>query len=418
MQRLLASGCLLLLGLTLSLSFAQVSYVKQNGSKPEDTHGASRFLHYLPKDIPIDVFVSPPDVEGGDVLRQQVVAAFEAWQQAVPDLVQFRLVDSPDEGTLKVTWTPFDDGRVGSYQYVYTVESDDIYRFRTSEILLDPRHSTEDAFRYALLEVGHALGLLGRSPFEGDAMSADPSGVVSERDIATLRALYNRSSGSVVGGDDSPPSVDASPTDTGQVEAEQEVVSTEQEVAETVSEEGSASVGVRVASGEDDAEEDGAGRVNRSSKALDLTVDPSRESDQLVGLRFANVELPAGARVTSSYLQFTVANDGDEPTSLEIRAEAIGNAPAFAGKSSNLSSRVQTSASVAWSPEAWSVVGESGALQRTPDLAAVIQEVVDRPDWQSGNALAILIEGSGRRVAESYDGDAAAAPLLHIEYSQ
>ena len=34
---------------------------------------------------------------------------------------------------------------------------------------------------------------------------------------------------------------------------------------------------------------------------------------------------------------------------------------------------------------------------------------------QSGNALLILISGDGDRVAESFDGDAAGAPLLHVE---
>ena len=58
----------------------------------------------------------------------------------------------------------------------------------------------------------------------------------------------------------------------------------------------------------------------------------------------------------------------------------------------------------------------AGPEQRTPDLAAVLQEIVDHPGWAAGNALAILITGSGERVAESYNGLPAAAPLLHVEY--
>jgi hypothetical protein len=41
---------------------------------------------------------------------------------------------------------------------------------------------------------------------------------------------------------------------------------------------------------------------------------------------------------------------------------------------------------------------------------------VDRPGWSSGNALAIIITGSGKRVAESFNGDANGAPLLHLRY--
>jgi hypothetical protein len=51
------------------------------------------------------------------------------------------------------------------------------------------------------------------------------------------------------------------------------------------------------------------------------------------------------------------------------------------------------------------------------DLSAVIQEVVSRSGWSSGNAITLVVTGSGRRVAESWNGDAAAAPLLHIEFS-
>jgi hypothetical protein len=62
------------------------------------------------------------------------------------------------------------------------------------------------------------------------------------------------------------------------------------------------------------------------------------------------------------------------------------------------------------------VVGAQGDGQRTPNLAAVIQQIVDRAGWTSGNALALIATGTGKRVAEAYDGVASAAPLLHVEY--
>ncbi len=46
----------------------------------------------------------------------------------------------------------------------------------------------------------------------------------------------------------------------------------------------------------------------------------------------------------------------------------------------------------------------------------MVQEIVDRGDWSAANAMAFVIKGTGKRVAESFDGKAAAAPLLHIEY--
>jgi hypothetical protein len=47
----------------------------------------------------------------------------------------------------------------------------------------------------------------------------------------------------------------------------------------------------------------------------------------------------------------------------------------------------------------------------------VIQEIVSRPGWVSGNALALIVTGSGKRTAESFNGDAAGAALLHVEYT-
>jgi hypothetical protein len=52
----------------------------------------------------------------------------------------------------------------------------------------------------------------------------------------------------------------------------------------------------------------------------------------------------------------------------------------------------------------------------TPNLSALLQEVVNRGDYLETGAIAILIEGTGRRVAESFDGEADKAPVLRVEY--
>jgi hypothetical protein len=58
-----------------------------------------------------------------------------------------------------------------------------------------------------------------------------------------------------------------------------------------------------------------------------------------------------------------------------------------------------------------------GVDQRTPNLAAVIQEIVNQPGWARGNPLALIITGTGKRVAEAYEGGATKAPRLYIEYT-
>ena len=57
---------------------------------------------------------------------------------------------------------------------------------------------------------------------------------------------------------------------------------------------------------------------------------------------------------------------------------------------------------------------------QTPDLSPVVQEIVDRAGWASGNAMAFIIESNGvlgRRTAVSYDQNSGFAPLLHVAYN-
>ena len=134
-----------------------------------------------------------------------------------------------------------------------------------------------------------------------------------------------------------------------------------------------------------------------------------------MGVRFTGVGVPAGARIVAAWVQFTVDERSTTAAALQIRAVAEGNPAAFAGRY-GVTLRPLTQAAVAWSPPAWDSVGAAGAGQRTPDLAGVLQELVDRADWTAGNSVALVLSGSGKRVAEAYEGSRSAAPLLHIDY--
>lgn len=170
-------------------------------------------------------------------------------------------------------------------------------------------------------------------------------------------------------------------------------------------------VEVRVAAGTDDAEETASGTMRLTSSDLELVYDGS---NQTVGMRFNGVGIPPGASIVSAYLQFKVDEISTTATSLTIEGQAAGNPGTFTTTTKNISSRARTAAAVPWSPPAWNTVG---AAQRTPDLKPIIQEIVKRQDWASGNSVVIIIRGTGKRVAESYEGDKAGAPLLHVEFT-
>jgi hypothetical protein len=172
-------------------------------------------------------------------------------------------------------------------------------------------------------------------------------------------------------------------------------------------------VEVRVRSSGDDVEEQPGGWLYVSSSDLELVRDGG--VNQQVGIRFTGVSVPRGAQIVDAWVQFTVDECSTGSASLRIRVNDVGNAAGFSG-SYDVSHRVASAASVVWSPADWVTVGEAGVNQRTPSLVSLVQGLVNRGDWVPGNAMALLIDGSGWRTAESYDGHPTAAPLLHIEY--
>ena len=171
---------------------------------------------------------------------------------------------------------------------------------------------------------------------------------------------------------------------------------------------------IPIAAGRDDAEEKTSttGAVARGQKALDLGVLSG--VSQTVGLRFTGVTVPEGATIVNAYVQFQTRVATSNTANFTIRAQASDNASQFTTTARNISSRPRTTAAASWSPAPWTVVGEAGVDQRTTDLSAVLQEIINRPGWTSGNAIVLIITGTGRRVAEAFEG--ANGPELHIEF--
>ena len=170
---------------------------------------------------------------------------------------------------------------------------------------------------------------------------------------------------------------------------------------------------VTISAGTDDAEESSTGSMNLTSTDIDMTFDLSQ---QKIGLRFNQVAVPQGVTITNAYIQFKVDETSSDATSLTIQGQLADQAPTFADASGNISSRPRTLAAVPWSPPPWLTVGAAGTAQRTPDLSQVISEIVARPGWASGNSLAIIVTGTGRRVADSWEKNHSTAATLHVSY--
>lgn len=185
----------------------------------------------------------------------------------------------------------------------------------------------------------------------------------------------------------------------------------------------------QVSAAEDDLEEWIAGpgqtkivgQIDAGSSDLELGTEAANNGDpQIVGVRFAGVTLPQGAIIQKAYLQFQVdnTNKNTDPCNIWIKAENSDNPVSYATTPFNISSRDYNQDSVNWAIPAgsWNAIGQNGADQASTDIKSLVQALVNRTGWTSGNAMAFSLVGSGLREAESFDGLPAAAPKLVVEY--
>jgi hypothetical protein len=138
----------------------------------------------------------------------------------------------------------------------------------------------------------------------------------------------------------------------------------------------------------------------------------SRHGETLAGLRFEGVGIPPGAEIASAHLVFVAARRAGGPAALSIWGEAAGATLPFGSAPSGLSARAGTLAESAWPMPPWSA---RGASHSSPQLRAVVQEIVDGPGWAEGNALALFVAGTGRRPVVAA-GEATEAPLLVVDF--
>lgn len=190
----------------------------------------------------------------------------------------------------------------------------------------------------------------------------------------------------------------------------------------------------RVDTGGDDCEESAGpidpGRVGCGSSDLELHNENILQSDwnDFVGMRWTNVTIPQGVTIINATIQFHVDQlNPNDPIIVRFKGHDHDNAPAFsAGNPTfDISSRTNTTAFVDWNIPHWVSVSDEGPAQETPNLGPIIQEIIDRPGWASGNALVIKTTewigctpssctNDGMRHAEAYDGEPSSAAQLKV----
>ncbi|MDD4282938.1 MAG: hypothetical protein PHX03_04020, partial [Bacilli bacterium] len=141
-------------------------------------------------------------------------------------------------------------------------------------------------------------------------------------------------------------------------------------------------------------------------------------------VKWNNIDIPKGSIVKSAKIKFkssdSPSGDMDQYTKTILYFNNVGNAVAPLNFD-DMENKNKTTNNVTWEmPE---TIGNT--WYESPDISALVQEVINRSDWQSGNALMLLHTRHpditccefNDRTFKSYETGAENAPQLIITYS-
>eukprot|EP00514_Thraustochytrium_sp_LLF1b_P006615 CAMPEP_0184532558 /NCGR_PEP_ID=MMETSP0198_2-20121128/14233_1 /TAXON_ID=1112570 /ORGANISM="Thraustochytrium sp., Strain LLF1b" /LENGTH=249 /DNA_ID=CAMNT_0026925167 /DNA_START=161 /DNA_END=907 /DNA_ORIENTATION=+ len=149
-----------------------------------------------------------------------------------------------------------------------------------------------------------------------------------------------------------------------------------------------------VASGRDDAQESNLA-LSVGGSTLDLGVQDPNQGISEVGIRFRSLDIPPGVVIDSASIRFTASADsGSTVPSVEILGEDTNDSLEFGttsqGQLGSVRLRPKTTSRVTWD------VPQFVANKRfaTPDIASVMQEIINRQGWEAGNSLTLLLRNT------------------------
>lgn len=167
---------------------------------------------------------------------------------------------------------------------------------------------------------------------------------------------------------------------------------------------------LQVASGLDDASEDTGGTVTTTATALVLTAGGHETAT-----RFLDVSIPKGATIETATIEIYIPNTSFDDIDLDIYGHDSDDSPGITTDTNDISSRSYTTATVNWA-----VASATAGWKTSPDIAAIIQEIVDRDGWASGGAITIIFDATGvasNLQFRSYDYRSDLAAKLTITYT-
>lgn len=156
---------------------------------------AGKLVRWNKSSLPLQVYIEDNKTVP-EYYREVVMSAYQAWQRASEGLVRFEFVETPQEADMKCYFKA-NDNKDSIGIHAFAVNGNTI----TDSIIVFNRtdnkghsHDSKQLFSSALQEIGHSLGLTGKSPSIYDVMY--PIGTkfnteITPRDLKTLALLYS-----------------------------------------------------------------------------------------------------------------------------------------------------------------------------------------------------------------------------------
>ena len=146
--------------------------------------------------FPLKVYIQDtPEVPG--YYREVVMSAYQSWERASEGLVRFEFVETAEEADMKCYFKNTNDDKEAIGYQSFSLSGDKIIDSTINFKKTDNKghsHDSKQLFSSALQEIGHSLGLNGKSPSIYDVMY--PIGTkfnteITARDLKTLALLYS-----------------------------------------------------------------------------------------------------------------------------------------------------------------------------------------------------------------------------------
>jgi len=142
---------------------------------------------------------------------------------------------------------------------------------------------------------------------------------------------------------------------------------------------------------------------------------PTNPADLASAVRFSGLNIPRGSTITNAAFSVIPSDSTAIPLNLSLYGVAADNQSTFSSTTDPNALPLTTAKAD------WSLNYQWGWLRAdfTPKLTSIVQEIVNRPGWNSGNSIAFVIKNNGsvlnRRFISFEGADAKANPTMYTQ---